>query len=165
VKLLIAIGISLFLQSQPPSDRRAQVQKPEANNIDSKTTPSATGVTVVNNQQSNPQIADKATTEPQQKPEIPPPWDVAWSTWGLVFVGLTASGVAYFTLKDIKKQTQNTEESVRALVAAERSLVMVEMRDIPGITMVAIGEHLGAPNTGGQNPSYLFERRKGHCVG
>jgi hypothetical protein len=82
-------------------------------------------------------------------PDKPPWWDVAWSTWGLLAVGVAASLIAYFTLKDIKAQTVNAtkaaeaaEKSANALISAERAWVMV------GIAPHTISRTEGSEETG-----------------
>ena len=73
-------------------------------------------------------------------PEEPPWWDVAWSTWALVGVGVATAYIAIKTLRDIKKQTKNTEiaalaalRNAEAVINAERSWIMVELERVPGM--------------------------------
>ncbi|MHB8501419.1 MAG: hypothetical protein ACYDCG_19815 [Candidatus Acidiferrales bacterium] len=65
--------------------------------------------------------------------EKPPWWDVAWSTWALVAVGIAAAYIGLQTLADIKKQTQ-------ALIDAERSWIMVKVEPVPGAGPIWDGE-------------------------
>ena len=63
----------------------------------------------------------------------PPWWDVAWSTWALVGVGIAAAYIGLRTLADIRVQTQ-------ALINAERSWVMVKVEPVPGAGPIWDGE-------------------------
>jgi hypothetical protein len=58
--------------------------------------------------------------------EIPPWWDVAWSTWALVVVGIVAAYIGLQTLADIKRQTN-------ALISGNRSWITVEVEKVPGV--------------------------------
>src|SRR5258708_16107666 len=59
-------------------------------------------------------------------PEIPPWWDVAWSTWALVAVGIVAAYIGLQTLADIKRQTN-------ALISGNRSWITVDVEKVPGL--------------------------------
>lgn len=56
----------------------------------------------------------KSTLEPapRQRLQLPPWWDVTWSTWGLVVVGLGGTTAALWTLVTIKRQTAAIEQQV-----------------------------------------------------
>jgi|HubBroStandDraft_2_1064218.scaffolds.fasta_scaffold102344_2 hypothetical protein len=58
--------------------------------------------------------------------EKPPWWDVAWSTWVLVAVGVVAACIGLKTLADIKRQTN-------ALISGNRSWVTVDVEKVPGM--------------------------------
>jgi hypothetical protein len=79
--------------------------------------------------------------------EKPPWWDVAWSTWALVGVGVVAAYLALRTLTDIQKQTKNTKVAAdaallnaQAVINAERAWVMVELQKLPGIGIRFLGD-------------------------
>lgn len=95
----------------------------------------------------------------------PPWWDVAWSTLALVGVGVATAWIAIRTLKDIKKQTKNTEIAAKAalgnaeaVISAERSWVMVELERVPGIGGIA------TRGNGLERPSYTTARFRLKCI-
>lgn len=47
--------------------------------------------------------------------EIPPWWDVAWSTWGLVGIGLGGTIAAIWTLVTIRRQTNAIEQQLQEM--------------------------------------------------
>jgi hypothetical protein len=60
----------------------------------------------------------------------------AWATWALVVVGLGGIVAAYFTLREIQKQTKATSDSVQALVNSERAwLTLSAISDDPPFEM------------------------------
>lgn len=65
-------------------------------------------------------------------PVKPPWWDVAWSTWALVGVGIAAAYIGLKTLSDIKKQT-------KALISGNRSWITVDVEKVPGMGGVMDG--------------------------
>jgi len=71
--------------------------------------------------------------------EKPPWWDVAWSTWGLLAVGVVATYLALKTLRDLKEQTKIARtaadaalKNAEAVIIAERAWIMVELEWAPG---------------------------------
>ncbi|MGB2898199.1 MAG: hypothetical protein WBB89_02965 [Candidatus Acidiferrum sp.] len=101
--------------------------------------------------------------------EKPAWWDVAWSTWVLVAVGIVAAYIGLQTLVDIKKQTQ-------ALINDGRSWIMVEVQPIPGAGPIFDGKTVSrgirdivAENTAftariickndGKTPAWITEKR------
>jgi hypothetical protein len=82
----------------------------------------------------------------QKELEIPPWWDVAWSTWALVFIGGLAAWIALRTLRDIKKQTINTTKAAdaallnaQAIISSERAWIMVELEWVPACPRITHG--------------------------
>jgi hypothetical protein len=80
----------------------------------------------------------------QEKP--PSWWDVAWSTWALVGVGIVAAYLALRTLSDIQKQTKNTKIAAdaallnaQAVINAERAWVIVDLDWIPACPKITHG--------------------------
>src|SRR5258705_405357 len=51
---------------------------------------------------------------------VPPWWDVAWSTWALVFVGLGGTVAAAWTLRTIRRQTAAIESQVAEVKSTSR---------------------------------------------
>jgi hypothetical protein len=76
----------------------------------------------------------------------PPWWDVAWSTWALVGVGVVAAYLALRTLSDIREQTKNTKVAAdaallnaQAVINAERAWLMVDLDWVPACPKITLG--------------------------
>lgn len=137
---LALAALSIFQTSPPPSQGSKQQDSPDKKHEATTPSPSRSAVTFIN-------------ADTKQRPEKPPWWDVAWSTWALVGIGIVAAYIGLRTLADIKKQTKNakiTAEAAqqtadaallnaKAVISAERAWIMVELDWVPANPKRALG--------------------------
>jgi hypothetical protein len=107
----------LALLLLPPS-HGSQEQNPSNSKQNSSATSKPPSV-AVNNQPSAQEQKDTSKHQSQDGLQKPPWWDVTWSTWGLVIVGLFGTGAAIITLRALNKQT-------KSIIRSERAWIMVQ---------------------------------------
>src|SRR5712664_2434610 len=113
--LLLVIVASVFQNSRPSSSEGKQKESPAIKQDAATPIPERPQAKPKSESQDRPNKQESdAKTEPQQRPEKPPWWDVAWSTWALVVIGIVTAYIALGTLSDIKKQTEATKYAADA---------------------------------------------------
>jgi hypothetical protein len=133
--LFLVIIASLFQNSTSSIGRSKQKVSPTKKQESATPTiertqvePTPAGQDNPHKQESNPKPG------PQQRPEKPPWWDVAWSTWALVVVGVIAAYIALRTLADIEEQTNATKIAANAAQKtaeiAEQTLRLTQAADV-----------------------------------
>jgi hypothetical protein len=123
--LLLSVPL---LQTSPPPNRGKQQEATQKKHEPSSVSPAPLPV---EDKGCPCKQENSSKAETEQRPQNPPWWDVAWSTWALVVVGAIAAWIAVRTLKDIRKQTRNTAiaaeaaaRNAEAVVNAERAWIM-----------------------------------------
>jgi hypothetical protein len=131
---ILFLVIALSQPSPLPLNGSHQQEPPQKRHEVGSVSPATSPAPVVNNQTCACKQENSFKAETEQRPQKPPWWDVAWSTWALVVVGIFAAYIALRTLSDIKEQTVNAtkaanaaEKSANAVISAERAYVIADV--------------------------------------
>jgi hypothetical protein len=138
MKMLMAVCLLLtFLQVAPHSGTKQQRPAARKEEPIEKTPPSVAAP--VKEETPKPKTKEEVFKPEAKRPEAPPWWDVAWSTWALVVVGVVAAYIALGTLSDIRKQTEVSKIAAdaarKSAEVAEQTLHLTQSADVQIVGM------------------------------